>query len=459
MTVVTDGDAAVLEAYGMQREVCLRAGRDADNHPVASPLDNGGFVYRIRGSLDRARLLAAVDLVTAGMDALWARLRWGGDRYLLVPDGGPTSVPVCVVDLRHPSSDRRQELLRAVLARSSALVGDLRDGPLAVFVLARLAADDHVLSMEIDHSVADRLSNMMTARLVSSVYGRLAEGDEDGAVAEATVPSFLRFAREAQRDTARVAATARFWQRAVEPPPFSAVMPGCRWRSWRERRSTERVARVVPPRTHAALRQATEVTGAPMNYLYYAAVTIVLAAVENRDFVPITFARHGRTPAVARMQAPLWESPITVAPADGHEQLGGWVAAFAEVNMGSPALGTFNLVDVASLDRIMEYRRVTINVWLPFSPMRFGALDGHSIDVPPPPTYRPPRIPHNIGIRLMVEGIDRITVLLHHDPQDLASGELFLDAVHRVLELTARHPTMSVAEARRTADAVLRGAA
>jgi hypothetical protein len=122
---------------------------------VSTPVVN--LVHRLRGPLDEAAWLRAVDALVERHEALRTRMtsRAGIPVQLVSPPG---ALVVDRVDLGDLPGPQRLARARDVLDEHRGGVKDLERGPLVRSCLVRLADDDHIWSLTMHHIVADGVS-------------------------------------------------------------------------------------------------------------------------------------------------------------------------------------------------------------------------------------------------------------------------------------------------------------
>jgi hypothetical protein len=449
----------LVQAYGMQREICLRATLDADGNPRVAPLDPVGATLRVTGPLSLPHLCQAIELVAARAEVLRGRLRRGADGFVLVREPGRPEVPVITVDLRGRALTDQQNRMAYLFRHSTDLLFDMQDGPPGLIVVAILDDQDHVLYARFDHAHVDQQAMHAWLRRVGRTYGRLVDGDDPTEeLAAWHAADFFSYAGGIEADSAGRRAADEFWRPAVRDSQCEFALPGRSWRPWQERRSTENLSWDMPEADARALTEARRTTGASQMFLYIAALSVVIAGATGTEFVPMTYHRHGVENAEPLI-GPLWDTFITIAQPDPADTLAPWVTDFATVNAQVPSMRGLALVDFASLDKVMELRRFTINVLLPGRPLFLGKL--RAVPYTPVAGMRDPiaaakKIKNNVGIRLFALGAGKFRATLNYDPDDFADRERIFTAACHVVRRVVERPGMSLAEARAEALSVLR---
>ncbi|MFE4373095.1 amino acid adenylation domain-containing protein [Streptomyces sp. NPDC056835] len=188
----------------------------AYNEPVA---------FALRGPLDRAALVRALDALVARHEALRTRfIPVAGEAYQRIdpPDTGFTLV---VEDLTgHPDADADARLAARQLDESIAPF-DLRRGPPARGRLLVLAAHHHVLLITVHHIVFDGWSRNIMLRELGLLYTALLRGEEP-ALPELTW-QYSDYAREQREWMAgeEPAGQGAYWARTLADAPPLLELP------------------------------------------------------------------------------------------------------------------------------------------------------------------------------------------------------------------------------------------
>ena len=164
-------DAYVVPASPSQQRLWMLDRMDPGRATYAVPI-----VLRLRGALDGDALRRALDALAARHESLRTVFRWldGGPMQVVFPDG---RLPVRAVDVASVAAEAREAEVRRRLADEAARPFDLEAGPLARVCLYRLAADEHVLLINLHHIVTDGWSNGVLMRELGALYGAFARGE------------------------------------------------------------------------------------------------------------------------------------------------------------------------------------------------------------------------------------------------------------------------------------------
>ncbi|MFV2104390.1 condensation domain-containing protein [Micromonospora sp. LOL_024] len=450
-------EPSYIEAFGMQREICLRAVHDDGGNPARTPLEPTLAGFRLYGELSLPVLESTLDMVLEQLDVLRGRLRRLGDRFVFVTEAGGCGVPLVRADLRGCDPERLPERLAGILHHARGFVEDQQNGPPGTILLVRVDDGEHLFCAFFDHALIDQSSVLAIMRRIGQVYAHLVAGDEPAARdLVAGHQGFVPFARAVEADTQARASAAEFWRPRVAGAERRVAMPHCAWRPWRERDADRLISWDFAPDDLDAIIRARRATGAPTMYLLLAAISVAVSGGSGADFIPVTYHRHGRAGAGLHPLGPLWETLVTYPPQRNPDRLGRWVAEFSSDNLDAPSMGGLALVDFADLDTVMELRRFTLNVRLPrraipFGPVRTFPFDFN--DVPPPRELAPRK--YNTGIRINPQPDGGLRVSLHHDPADLHDGAALLAAAVTVVRMVADRPDLPLREACDESAAVL----
>ncbi|WP_156725207.1 amino acid adenylation domain-containing protein [Streptomyces apocyni] len=139
------------------------------------PLYNTPLAMRLRGPLDRAALLSALDTVVARHEVLRTRyVAEEGDPEQIVEPAGPLALES--LELGDVPLGDRGERARSLAADVATRPFDLSAGPLLRVTLARFTDDDHVLVLSMHHIVLDSWSVPILMRELAECYQAVRAG-------------------------------------------------------------------------------------------------------------------------------------------------------------------------------------------------------------------------------------------------------------------------------------------
>jgi amino acid adenylation domain-containing protein len=228
-------DAYVVPVSFSQQRLWMLDRMDPGRTTYAVPI-----ALRLRGALDTDALRAAFDELSARHESLRTVFRWleGGPMQLVFPDA---ALPVESVDLTGVDADAREAEVQRRLADQAARPFDLEAGPLARVHLYRLAADEHVLLINLHHIVTDGWSNAVLLRELGALYGAFARGQ-----ASPLDEPELQYADYAEWQRERLAGAVyadhlAFWRGALAGAPALLELPADRPRPpvWEGRGAAE----------------------------------------------------------------------------------------------------------------------------------------------------------------------------------------------------------------------------
>jgi hypothetical protein len=135
------------------------------------------LVHRYRGPLDTGALVRAIGAVVDRHESLRTLFanRAGGPVQVIGP---PVGLPVQRVDLTDLPAADREDRARALVAASRQALLDLETGPLVTACLLTLADDDHILSVNIHHILADGASLAILERELGAYYRAFTTGTD-----------------------------------------------------------------------------------------------------------------------------------------------------------------------------------------------------------------------------------------------------------------------------------------
>lgn len=141
------------------------------------PLYNTPLAMRLRGPLDRAGLLSALDTVVARHEVLRTRYvgeDGDGDPEQVVDAAGPVALET--LELGEVPLAGRGERALSLAAEVATRPFDLAAGPLLRVTLARFTDDDHVLVLSMHHIVLDSWSVPVLMRELAECYQAVRAG-------------------------------------------------------------------------------------------------------------------------------------------------------------------------------------------------------------------------------------------------------------------------------------------
>ncbi len=170
------------------------------------------LTLRLRGQLEVALVREALTFLVQRHEILRTRL-----------DRGQRVDPVAAVEL--PVTDLGGRELAGICQIQHRICVDLRHGPAVVPRLVRVAADDHVLMLTMDHASCDGWSAGILLREFAAAYDALAEGGEPS-----LPPLPVRYRDFAAYQRRLVAAGAfdadlSYWQRQLADLPAGPLLP------------------------------------------------------------------------------------------------------------------------------------------------------------------------------------------------------------------------------------------
>jgi hypothetical protein len=172
------------------------------------------LTIRLRGPLDVAAVRDALTFLIRRHEVLRTRLDEAGQR---VDEAAPVELPVL-----SPGSPRELDQIARTQHR---ICLDLRHGPAVVPLLVRMAADEHVLMLTMDHASCDGWSAGLVLREFGAAYDALAGGQ-----APDLPPLPVRYRDYAayQRELVAVGAfdpQLEYWQRQLAGLPAGPMLP------------------------------------------------------------------------------------------------------------------------------------------------------------------------------------------------------------------------------------------
>ncbi|MGE0158278.1 MAG: amino acid adenylation domain-containing protein [Gemmatimonadales bacterium] len=186
---------------------------------------NIGCGLRIRGALDTRSLRRAVDGLIARQESLRTRI--------IASDDGPAAFiadpPTVGLDEADVSSHTDAEArARELLGKNLREGFDLSEGPLARFLLIRLADDHHILAIAMHHAIADGWSLTIAIDETFRIYEAVGRGEE-GELTPLTIQyvDYSAWERE-QLHTGRMDSHFAYWRQQLAGAPLVLDLPSDR---------------------------------------------------------------------------------------------------------------------------------------------------------------------------------------------------------------------------------------
>jgi amino acid adenylation domain-containing protein len=148
-----------------------------DQMEPGNPAYNIHTTTRLRGPLDLDRMRRAVNRVIARHEVLRTTFQVVDEQPVQVV-APRLEIDLPVVDLTGVPETAREEAARRVSTEAASVRFDLATGPLVQVVMGRLAEDDHVMMVCMQHAVTDRWSFDVFENEVGQAYVALGEGRE-----------------------------------------------------------------------------------------------------------------------------------------------------------------------------------------------------------------------------------------------------------------------------------------
>ena len=134
-------------------------------------------LWRLRGQLDAPALERSLNAVVARHEALRTRFVLSSDEPVQVIEP-PNAVTLPVVDLSALPPAEREARARQLTDSDACQPFDLETGPLLRAQLLRLAAEEHLLLLNVHHIASDGWSMGVLWRELSSAYSALVNGQQ-----------------------------------------------------------------------------------------------------------------------------------------------------------------------------------------------------------------------------------------------------------------------------------------
>jgi hypothetical protein len=173
------------------------------------------MVHRIHGPLNENALARAVSALVNRHDALRARFVDGDQPRQVI--GPPNGLELEWIDLSEHADP--EEAARELLGRRREIVFDLSGSPSLRAGLVRLADDDHVLTMEVHHILADGMSLAVLEEELGVLYQAFAGGAEPVLPAIPVGYGDYVVGCAAEHEPAREEESVRYWTKQLTGLP------------------------------------------------------------------------------------------------------------------------------------------------------------------------------------------------------------------------------------------------
>ncbi|MBN6042106.1 non-ribosomal peptide synthetase [Amycolatopsis sp. 195334CR] len=246
--------------------------------------------FRVTGPLDVTVLRHAFTRLIARHESLRATFHADdGTPYQLISD--PAEAAVTVLDRTgHPPAER-DAIVAAELARAAAVPFDLENGPLARFLVLRLAGDDHALGIDCHHLVTDGWSGRVLNAELSELYGALLTGTEpDLPEPRARYRDFVAGQRAGSD---RLTRQLEFWERRLAGLPV-LELPADRPRPIEPTATGGTVTAELDPALVTALSEFCARHELSRFTVLATALAVVLSRYTGAADIPIGVPMHGR---------------------------------------------------------------------------------------------------------------------------------------------------------------------
>jgi hypothetical protein len=278
---------------------------------------------RLLGRLDVRRLRDAIECIAHRHEPLRTRIAASPDGPRQLIDA-PLAFELPLVDISNSHSDRREDLARTEAEEFISEEVDLAIGPLFAARLFRLAQQDHVLVLGVDHFISDAVSfSILTSELLTLYRER--EPSENHSLPQLTVqfPDFAVWQAGTQEAWTRL--HAAYWQsRLSSAEKFRVPLDG-------ENPSdtpTDRDFLHIPfgKGLSAALTDKARRDGTPMPLVVLSIQLVIMSEWCQKDTLLVELLSHGRKASpVLRNMVGFLAYPmyllVAVAPAETFKDL------------------------------------------------------------------------------------------------------------------------------------------
>ncbi|HWK90397.1 MAG TPA: amino acid adenylation domain-containing protein, partial [Longimicrobium sp.] len=254
------------------------------------------FAYRLGGALDVDALRRALDEVARRHESLRTFFP-EVDGLPVQRIAPPASVPFPLHDLSGLGDDLREDEAGRVAAAHADDPFDLARGPLFRAALVRLAADHHLLLVNLHHVISDGWSTGVLWTELSALYGAFAAGRPSPLPEPALQYADFAAWQRAWLSGEAVERQLTYWRGALAGAPPLLELPTDRPRPPVQRHRGAAVGVVLDADAAAPLHALARREGATLFMVLLAALDVVLARWSGQDDVVVGTPIAGRTRA------------------------------------------------------------------------------------------------------------------------------------------------------------------
>ena len=261
-----------------------------------SPQYNMPAAYNLQGELNVEAYRRSLDFIVARHEALRTSYREVDGQAVQIVHAHLT-VPLLITDLTHLAPLERDEAVREILARDAVMAFDLTVDIMLRVKLLRLAADRHVLVLNMHHIASDGWSVAILMQELGAAYRSFA----DNRLPE-LAPLVLQYADFAvwQRNvltSAAIESELEYWKEQLRGVPQLHSLPLDKPRPARQTYNGANFVRHVTPAMTAALRALATEADVTLFVVLETALAALLGRWSGQEDVVIGTAVAGRDDA------------------------------------------------------------------------------------------------------------------------------------------------------------------
>ncbi|HET8824087.1 MAG TPA: amino acid adenylation domain-containing protein, partial [Terriglobales bacterium] len=249
---------------------------------------------RLQGSLQVAALEHSWNEILRRHEVLRARFRFHGEQpeQVIAPEQ-PVSLPLTDLSDRANPEKEALELVR----RESQKPFNLATGPLWRASLLKLAADEHVLLINVHHAVFDGWSGGVLLRELVAHYSAFVTGTPSRLPEpEIQYTDFAVWQRE-YLSGERLQRQVNYWKQQLEGAPGYIDLPADHSRPQKQRFHGSQLRLTIPADLSSKLKQVAQKNEATLFMTLLSAFSVLLARYSGQDDVVVGSPIAGRTHA------------------------------------------------------------------------------------------------------------------------------------------------------------------
>ncbi|TWU34946.1 non-ribosomal peptide synthetase [Novipirellula artificiosorum] len=252
---------------------------------------NEPFFVRFRGSLDADRLCDAIQTVVSRHGELHVRFDTHGSYQESRP---PQPIAIDRQDLRHDSSQQREQALAATAKHFGSSPFDLSAGPLIRLQLVTVKNDEHLLFFSAHHLVSDGWSTNLMLGEIAEVYTATLE-ERPPELPEAA--EFCDYVAREASEQASVDVAVSYWKDQFRDLPEPLELPSDRPRPAIKSFAGSTFIHRFSPDVYQATKKVAAENKVTLFSITLSALNVLLARLSGQQDIVVTIPTAGQLAA------------------------------------------------------------------------------------------------------------------------------------------------------------------